>query len=94
MSHEYYSKSFDIIQSSGMGKSRLVREMGGTILTISFALRRRGETGFPPCDLEVYDFLLGGSGKDYDNAHIRAVAFLGGFISSRKPLSIIQNLFG
>jgi hypothetical protein len=86
MFHDYYSKSFDVIRSSGMGKSRLVNEMGGTIITISFALRRPGETGFPPCDTEVYDFPTGGSGSDNANAYIRALAFLGGFISSRKLL--------
>jgi hypothetical protein len=86
MLHDYYSKSFDIIQSSGMGKSRLVYAMGETIITISFALRRAGETGYPPCDPEVYNFLMAGPGKNYADVHIRALAFLGGFISSRKLL--------
>jgi hypothetical protein len=60
MEHNYYAKQFDIIHSSGMGRSRLVREMGGTAITISFALRRAGEPGLLPCDREVYVFLSHG----------------------------------
>ena len=43
----YYAKVFDIIQSSGTGKSRLIRETGSKMFVVSFALRKKGETGFP-----------------------------------------------
>ncbi|RPB29106.1 hypothetical protein L211DRAFT_845125 [Terfezia boudieri ATCC MYA-4762] len=46
-----YVKAFNIVQSSGMGKSRLVAELGKEIMTLSFALRKRGETEFPPGDI-------------------------------------------
>ena len=41
-----YSNSFDVFQSSGMGKSRLVSELGKKMMTISFVLRYPGQTGF------------------------------------------------
>jgi len=42
-----YSKTFDIIQSTGMGKSRVVHEVGFEIMSISFVLRRSDQAGFP-----------------------------------------------
>ncbi|KAF8533047.1 hypothetical protein BDD12DRAFT_529365 [Trichophaea hybrida] len=78
----YYSKSFDILQSSGMGKSRLVREMGFRMLVISFALRRPDDTGFPPCDPEIFNFLNQGNGTDMKDTHTRALSLLGGLVQA------------
>ncbi|KAF8535758.1 hypothetical protein BDD12DRAFT_891842 [Trichophaea hybrida] len=78
----YYSKSFDILQSSGIGKSRLVREMGFRMLVISFALRRPDDTGFPPSDPEIFDFLNQGNGTDMKNTHTRALSLLGGLVQA------------
>lgn len=69
-SAKQYSKSLDIIQSGGMGKSRLVNEMGKTIFTMTFALRKPRETGFPPGDRDIFDFILNGVGTDLFNVHV------------------------
>ena len=81
ISKRYYSKTVDIIQSSGCGKSRLVAEAGKLMLQISFPLRYDQDTGFPPGDPEVFSFLTGGR-MDYQNTHGRAIAFLAASISS------------
>jgi hypothetical protein len=50
---ERYSKSINIVQSSGMGKSRLADEMGKTNFQFSFVFRNLGDTGYPPGDSEI-----------------------------------------
>ena len=75
---EHYAKAIDIVQSSGMGKSRLVSEMAKKVMTISFVLRNPGETGFPPGDMEILDFLLAGDPQSVQNTHMRAMCLLGG----------------
>jgi len=52
----YYSKSIPIIQSSGMGKSRLADEMGKTNFQFAFVFRSYGDTGYPPGDPEIIDY--------------------------------------
>jgi hypothetical protein len=78
---EYYSEYFDIVRSSGNGKSLFVSEVGGTTITIS---SRRGEIGSPPCGRQVYGFLMSGFGKDYTGAHVRTVKFFRGVVAARK----------
>jgi hypothetical protein len=74
----HYAKTIDIVQSSGMGKSRLVSEMAKKVMTITFVLRKPGQTGFPPGDKEVLDFVLAGKSKSMRNTHMRAMCLLGG----------------
>lgn len=53
---EYYSKSLLFIQSSGAGKSRLVDEFGLVCPLANYVLRDL-DTGYPPSDRKVYDFM-------------------------------------
>jgi hypothetical protein len=53
---ERYSKSINIVQSSGTGKSRLADEMGKTNFQFPFVFRNPGETGYPPGDTEITDY--------------------------------------
>ncbi|KAF8536709.1 hypothetical protein BDD12DRAFT_275668 [Trichophaea hybrida] len=54
-----YAQTFDIIQSSGMGKSRVVEELAKEIFSIIFYLRKTAhESGFPAGDPEIYMFLM------------------------------------
>ena len=78
---QLYSKTLDILQSSGTGKSRLIRNAGDSILSISFALRLGHEAGFPPGDPEIFRFLMGGN-KSAKNCHSRVIAFLGAFLAT------------
>lgn len=58
LQHEpYYAKLIPIIQSSGMGKSRLIDEIGKSHLCITVTLRENGESGYPPGDPEITKFL-------------------------------------
>ncbi|KAK0450322.1 uncharacterized protein EV420DRAFT_748676 [Desarmillaria tabescens] len=54
--HERYAPFTSVIQSSGMGKSRLVDEFSKTHFVIPINLRDTSN-GFPPCDKAVYDYL-------------------------------------
>src|SRR5438874_8835159 len=83
----YYARILPIIQSSGMGKSRLLDEVSKEFLTVSFSLRRPKETGCPPGYPTVRSFLTNGPRKDEEH-NARAVAFLGATLSRRKILLI------
>ena len=87
-----YSKIFDTIQSTGMGKSRLVHEVCFQIMSVCFVLRRTGEAGFPLGDDEVYAFLTGGAADDYKDAHLRATALLGATFTLGKWLSLSEGM--
>ena len=54
----YYAKILPIIQSSGVGKSRLVDELSKLRVGLFFTLRKRGQSGYPPGDHEVTEFFL------------------------------------
>jgi len=51
-----YSKSINIFQSSGMGKSRLADEMGKKNFQFAFVFRNPGDTGYPPGDTEITNY--------------------------------------
>jgi hypothetical protein len=71
----FYAKVLNLIQSSGVGKSRSVDELGKQLLGVTFVLRRDGETGYPPGDPSVLQFLTCGNTRK-DNVHQRAVALI------------------
>ncbi|KAF8541146.1 hypothetical protein BDD12DRAFT_803959 [Trichophaea hybrida] len=68
----YYCKLIPIIQSSGMGKSRLVDETSKDLFTISFTLRSGEESGYPPGDPEVTEYM--DSSLEMGDAHMHARA--------------------
>ncbi|KAK0504698.1 hypothetical protein EDD18DRAFT_1125991 [Armillaria luteobubalina] len=55
--NQHYVPFTSIIQSSGMGKSRLIDEFSKTYFVIPINLRDASSSGFPPRDQAVYDYL-------------------------------------
>lgn len=54
----YYGKIITFIQSSGMGKSRLVDAFGEKCPMVNFVLRKEGSTGYPPSDSEIVSLVM------------------------------------
>ncbi|THH04459.1 hypothetical protein EW145_g5506, partial [Phellinidium pouzarii] len=69
-----YARYTTVIQSSGMGKSRMIDELAKIVFVIPLCLRS-SDKGFPPPDDNVRDYIT----DKYDEAivNIRSVAFLG-----------------
>ncbi|KAL5478557.1 hypothetical protein ACEPAI_2741 [Sanghuangporus weigelae] len=66
-----------VVQSSGMGKSRTIYELGKTHFLIPMILRK-GTSGYPPPDDEVRDFLVmsdSGATDSPDRARRRCIRF-------------------
>ena len=59
-------------------------------MTLSFALRKKGETGFPFGDPEVYNFLIAGD-LSRKNTHARSIALLGGIAKTSKEVHQIST---
>jgi len=88
-----YAKTLDIVQSSGMGKSRLVSEMAKKLMSVTFVLRKPGETGFPPGDTEVFNFLMEGNSNSMQHAHTNAMCLLGGTFFVSEYTSVIGSSY-
>ncbi|KAH9014063.1 hypothetical protein EDB84DRAFT_1277877 [Lactarius hengduanensis] len=89
-----YARYCSIVQSSGMGKSRLLDEFSRSLFLIPVNLRPANSDGFPPPDNQVRDFLLG-SGEDEnraDSAYSRMTHFLCALFT--KVQETIGNLNG
>ncbi|KIL57882.1 hypothetical protein M378DRAFT_357000 [Amanita muscaria Koide BX008] len=69
-----YARFLDVIQSSGMGKSRMIDELSKEHFVIPINVRTTG-TGFPPADYVVSKFLVHAPFTP-DDASRRAQAFL------------------
>ncbi|KAF8532998.1 hypothetical protein BDD12DRAFT_900809 [Trichophaea hybrida] len=81
----FYSKSFEIIQSSGtVSASGNHRNSFGrtSVNTASFVLRGGDDTGFPPGDPEILNFLTTGEGRGMANSHSRALCLLVGIVQT------------
>jgi hypothetical protein len=53
-----FAKAVSVIQSSGMGKSRLLSEFGKSTLSVFYTFRNPNETGYPPGDSSIRKLLL------------------------------------
>lgn len=53
----HYGKTLSIVQSSGMGKSRLADELSKTVFTVAFTFRSATSLGYPKGDVEVLEYL-------------------------------------
>ena len=53
---KYYVKTIPVIQSSGMGKSRLLSEFGKTTPSVYYTLREDDDTGYPPGDTLIRNY--------------------------------------
>ncbi|KAI0699244.1 hypothetical protein BC835DRAFT_1331864 [Cytidiella melzeri] len=73
---EHYGRSLPIVQSSGTGKSKLVKDLARRVALISVCLRQGKSPfgGWPPGDLPVWQFLIEEIGYE---AEVRFAAWLG-----------------
>ncbi|KAM6499182.1 hypothetical protein JOM56_004690, partial [Amanita muscaria] len=71
---QIYAHSCSVVQSSGMGKSRTVDELGKKCFSIPINLRDAQSTGYPPADLEVLNFLT--IERQEDPSYRRACCFI------------------
>ncbi|KAM6501280.1 hypothetical protein JOM56_004294, partial [Amanita muscaria] len=84
-----YARYASILQSSGMGKSRMIDELSKKHLVLPINLRSSSDEGFPAADVDVRIFLTVGE-TEKDNMHRRYRAFLIAlFITAR---SYLQNI--
>ena len=82
-SHDkYYAKIIPVIQSSGMGKSRLLSEFGKTTLSVYYTIRKPDETGYPPGDKSIRKLLS--EQKDDEKSNLLAISFLAATFQQRK----------
>ena len=68
----HYSKYISIIQSSGMGKSRLASEASKEVFSICFTFRLDNSRGSPPGDFEMLEFLVPGGGGSRSSGDIHS----------------------
>ncbi|KAI0301711.1 hypothetical protein B0F90DRAFT_1816914 [Multifurca ochricompacta] len=71
-----YARYCSIVQSSGMGKSRLIDELSKKDFVIPINLRPEDSKGYPPPDHELRRFLALGDGDNADLAYSRACHFM------------------
>ncbi|KIL63618.1 hypothetical protein M378DRAFT_24971 [Amanita muscaria Koide BX008] len=86
-----YARYASILQSSGMGKSRMIDELSKKHLVLPINLRPSSDEGFPAADVDVRIFLTVGE-TEKDNMHRRYRAFLIAlFITARRYLQNIDQ---
>jgi hypothetical protein len=82
-SHDkHYAKIIPVIQSSGMGKSRLLSEFDKTTLSVYYTTRKPDETGYPPGDKSIRKLLS--EQKDDEKSNLLAISFLTATFQQRK----------
>lgn len=86
-----YAQMINVLQSSGMGKSKLLAELGKQVYSITFGLGKpdgRGYHQFPKGDQEIYEYWTKSKGISYPVA----IAFLSATLAiSYYYLSIHQH---
>lgn len=82
--NEQYARVIPILQSSGMGKSRLLGELSKEYLAISFVLRRDPYSGYPFGDPEITEYLLRTMSKE--ERHSRYIALISSTLGNRKMI--------
>jgi hypothetical protein len=68
-----YTKVIAIVQSSSMGKSRMVDELLKQTPVLVYVMCKPKEAGYPPGDSEVYCFLRESNGTRMEHAVVVAV---------------------
>ncbi|KAI0275426.1 hypothetical protein BC834DRAFT_49050 [Gloeopeniophorella convolvens] len=82
-----------IVQSSGTGKSRLVDEFTKTHFSIPITLRKPDSMGFPPGDVNAYEYLTHTEERRPPEAsYARMYAFLGALLW--KATGVVESLGG
>ncbi|KAF8325743.1 hypothetical protein F5887DRAFT_1289437 [Amanita rubescens] len=73
-----YAKIISVLQSSGMGKSRMLTEVGNHIFTLPICLRHPASPGYPPSDEGVYSYFARITAENDTSftAHIAIASFL------------------
>ncbi|KDR70163.1 hypothetical protein GALMADRAFT_103308 [Galerina marginata CBS 339.88] len=86
----YWARTLSVIQSSGMGKSRLLTEAGKYVFTLPICLRHPDSPGFPPSDAAVYRFFEQQTNDNLSlTAHSNIARFLA--VAHRTMLSWLQK---
>ena len=67
----FYARTITLVQSSGMGKSRLIAEFGKRYPCMNFCLRS-GRRGYPPPDSDVLDSILAPKSKVIPHTQAKA----------------------
>lgn len=88
---ETYAKLVPVVQSSGVGKSRLMDEISRMRLGICYTFRLQGQTGFPPGDREIADFVLS-SVLPNTSEHSCIVALLSATVEQSESPGIIGKV--
>ncbi|EUC63824.1 hypothetical protein RSOL_430110 [Rhizoctonia solani AG-3 Rhs1AP] len=89
-----YNKAISVIQSSGMGKSRMADEIGDTIFTIPANLREKLEGGlkaYPPADEDLREYLEDNLGKGDNQIQAKYAAFIMAVCDTTKAM--VESLF-
>ena len=82
----HYAKVLAIVQSSGVGKSRLVDEFSKRHLGVVYTLRGGDESGYPPGDIEISTFLL--QARQRNLHHAGVIALFSATFNERKHLHL------
>ena len=86
----HYSKFTPIVQSSGVGKSRLVDEFSKKVLGILFTFRMSDDTGYPPGDPEIREYILDHMPAPSDKGVSRPLAVAASLIAA--SISTLHSL--
>ncbi|KIL68319.1 hypothetical protein M378DRAFT_158863 [Amanita muscaria Koide BX008] len=84
-----YPRCAAILQSSGMGKSRMIDELSKKHFVLPINIRPSSDTGFPAADVDVKTFLTVDE-TEKDNIHRRSHAFLIALFTTAR--SFLQNI--
>jgi hypothetical protein len=79
---KHYSKFTPIVQSSGVGKSRLVDEFSKKVLGILFTFRMNDDTGYPPGDPEIRKYIMDHMQRPNDESVARPMAVAASLIAA------------
>ncbi|KAG8733953.1 hypothetical protein FRC11_014552 [Ceratobasidium sp. 423] len=77
--HRTYNWSISVVQSSGMGKSRMVEEASDTVFTIPINIRealKYGKITYPPPDEALRQFFMDRQHKDGEQQKVEYAIFL------------------
>lgn len=83
--NEFYFKGCFILGGSGVGKSKLARELANTRTYVPLVIRQKSDAGYLPADTYISDFMvtMADRSSEYDCAK-RAYALLAGILDGCK----------
>lgn len=79
---DYYGRCINIAQSSGVGKTRLLHELGRRMLGMTFVFRLETESGFPSQDAAIFNYIVPAKDLPERNAQAKALSLFAGTLST------------